>query len=295
MSVQGVIKRYILIVEKIESSFYPTRKELREFLEDEGLCVSTRTIQRDIEQIRYEFKLDLQFSAIERGYFIEGKNSLGYETFSRFLEIGRVANVLDASLENQHLIIDFEKQISSGTKYLATIADAISRPRQIRITYKKLGSTIEKGYALIPSYLKEYEGRWYMLALDLEADREKTFSLDNLMDVEVSNIKVSRKKGKHPSRLFEDVVGVSIPKRKPELLELKIDRPHAEYVKSFPIHVSQKLICEHSDSITMSLFVAVNYEFVHHLLKDANSITVVKPMWLRLEIIDHLKDALNKY
>ena len=51
MSLQGTIKRYFLIVSYITRANRPSRSEIMKMLDAEGLHVSFRTFQRDIEDI----------------------------------------------------------------------------------------------------------------------------------------------------------------------------------------------------------------------------------------------------
>ena len=55
MSRQGTIKRYTLIIEKLERNHFPAFEDLKLMMIEEGFSISVRTLQRDIEQIRNEF------------------------------------------------------------------------------------------------------------------------------------------------------------------------------------------------------------------------------------------------
>ncbi|MCY7311266.1 MAG: hypothetical protein LH619_10850, partial [Chitinophagaceae bacterium] len=71
MSTQGTIKRYILIVEKIASARFPSFLVLKNYLSDHGFEISERTLQRNIEQIRYEFGIEIKYDRMQNGYFID--------------------------------------------------------------------------------------------------------------------------------------------------------------------------------------------------------------------------------
>ena len=60
MSKHGEVRRYSLIIEKIKCGHYPTFREIRDFLFSQGFQVGDRTIQRDIEQIRVEFGIEIK-------------------------------------------------------------------------------------------------------------------------------------------------------------------------------------------------------------------------------------------
>ena len=52
MSHQGTIKRYTLILEKVQAKQGPSSTQILDFLEDSGLKTSKRTLERDFEAIR---------------------------------------------------------------------------------------------------------------------------------------------------------------------------------------------------------------------------------------------------
>ena len=64
MSFQGKLKRYLLILEKVKHR--PTFKEISEHLQEHGFTMSSRTFQRDIEQIRYELGIEVHYDRDHR-------------------------------------------------------------------------------------------------------------------------------------------------------------------------------------------------------------------------------------
>jgi predicted DNA-binding transcriptional regulator YafY len=71
MSAQGTIKRYLLIIEKITSTKSPSFQVLRGHLSDHGFEISERTLQRNIEQIRYEFGIEIKYDRTQKGYHVD--------------------------------------------------------------------------------------------------------------------------------------------------------------------------------------------------------------------------------
>ena len=87
MSIHGTIRRYTLIIEKINRKQYPSFDTIKDYLFEHGFEVSARTIQRDIEQIRFDFGIEIQYDRYKNGYFIDVDSSINIESFLRFLEI----------------------------------------------------------------------------------------------------------------------------------------------------------------------------------------------------------------
>ena len=67
MSQQGTIKRYYLIIEKVKGKTFPSFLEIKECLSQEGFQISDRTVQRDFEQIRLEFGVEISYNRLKNG------------------------------------------------------------------------------------------------------------------------------------------------------------------------------------------------------------------------------------
>src|SRR5690606_39093181 len=98
MSKHGTIRRYTLIIEKMKRGQFPSFQDIKTYLHDHGFEIGDRTIQRDIEQIRFEFGIEIKYDRTGNGYFIDYENSLNVESFFRFLEIVNTAELLTESL-----------------------------------------------------------------------------------------------------------------------------------------------------------------------------------------------------
>jgi len=98
MSKHGTIRRYTLIIEKLKSNQYPSFDEIKNHLFNVGFEISNRTIQRDIEQIRFEFGIEIMYDRFKNGYYIDYENSINIVSFFRFLVMVNTAELLTQSL-----------------------------------------------------------------------------------------------------------------------------------------------------------------------------------------------------
>lgn len=135
MSQQGVIKRYTLIIEKAESGYHPTFREILEYLHEHGHEISDRTLQRDMEQIRNEFGVEVKWEPTRRGYEIDYSKSVNVEEFFRFLEIVNTASLLSETLTESKNSLEkisfgsFGGMI--GTENLKPLLQAVKEKRKI--------------------------------------------------------------------------------------------------------------------------------------------------------------------
>ncbi|MEI6815711.1 MAG: hypothetical protein WCL14_03805 [Bacteroidota bacterium] len=59
MSTQETIKKYAVIIEKVNSGRYPTKKELTEAIDEYVMAISNRTISRYFDSLIDKFILSL--------------------------------------------------------------------------------------------------------------------------------------------------------------------------------------------------------------------------------------------
>ena len=163
MSYQAKIKRYLQILQFVEKSRFPTSTEMITKMAESGLKVSDRQLKRDIESLRGEFGLDLQYSPNKKGYFL-GNDDDTFPYFLKLLEYSQNIELLTSYLkEGSDIseIIDFEEYHSfKGLEYIHDLAFYIKNGSVITLNYKRFNSDLEKEYTFHPFLLREYMKRW---------------------------------------------------------------------------------------------------------------------------------------
>ena len=118
MSRQGTIRRYTLIIEKINFGQYPSFSEIQDYLDAFGFSVSKRTIERDFEAIRNEFGMAI-FKSVETEKFSEKlKAFTDKEEKKKYME----ETVLPAITKSLEKVVD-EGKDKSGAKWSDLIKD----------------------------------------------------------------------------------------------------------------------------------------------------------------------------
>lgn len=74
-----------------------------------------------------------------------------------------------------------------------------------------------------------------------------------------------------------------------------MSKEQANYVKSLPLHYSQKIIVENETECVIELFMSPTYDFVMALLSIGAEAKVIEPESLRKEVINKLQATLNRY
>ena len=299
MSRQGTIRRYTLIIEKINFGQYPSFADIQDYLDEFGFSLSKRTIERDFEAIRNEFGLEITYDRYKEGYFIDKENSINIESFIRFLEIVNTAELLTDSLSDSKETLNYISFEQSGglkgIEYLPKILQAIREHRLIRITHHTFYSEKPRKFKIEPYMLKEYQNRWYIIAIVRGMDQQRTFAIDRLEHVELLTETFNPTRSEEVESNFRSVIGLVYSEHELQEVELSFTAFQGNYIRSLPLHSSQKILVDNDNEFRVSLRIKPNYEFMQKILMHGNTVKVLKPEWLREEIKQILKETLNSY
>ena len=144
-----------------------------------------------------------------------------------------------------------------------------------------------------PLLIKEAQHRWYLVCWDVEKGEIRNFGLDR-----ISNLDITQKKGNKIeidlSEYYHHAVGIETYE-KAEKVVLVCNSFQAQYLKSLPIHPSQKIQKETKDKCYFELFVHPTNEFIMEVFKYNNTLEVKEPKWLRAEMTNRVQDMMKCY
>lgn len=299
MSRQGTIRRYTLIIEKINRNQFPSFDEIHDFLKDDGFEISRRTVERDIAAIRNEFGMEITFNKSKDGYFIDEENSINIESFLRFLEIVNTAELLTESLsETKETLqyISFDKGGGlKGIELLKPLLKAIKERRKIKFKHFSFQKETSKRYSMKPYLLKEYQNRWYIVGIVAGINELRTFGLDRIEALEVRDEIFKADLKLQPLQKFDDAIGLMFSISKKEKVVLSFSPSQGYYIKSLPMHHSQKVLVDNEDECRVELNVVVNYELIQQILMHHHFVKVIEPKSLQNEVKRLMKVALEQY
>jgi len=299
MSYQAKLKRYTLILEQLNRSKYPSTSDLVSTISDQGLKLSERQLKRDIESLRFEFGLEIHYSALHRGYFLEsGQTAFPY--FLKLLEFSQNAELLTAYLKKGldiSEILDFEDFHSfKGTGFLQNLALSILNCKELRLVYKRFDSETEKEYNFRPYLLREYLNRWYVIGFLSENNEIRTFGLDRIITFSSTGKTFKNTEKQKVASLFKNVIGIHASfDDQAEEIKLSCHPYLGNLLKSLPLHPSQKIESETAEETIVSLKVVINYEFTQRLLMMADQSHVISPLCLKDEMRKLLTEVQKNY
>lgn len=298
MSKRESISRYNLIIKKLRKQ-PSTFSEISDYLafesdlQEYNFKISKRTFQRDIEDIRSVYNIDIQYDFSRKVYYIEFDEQP--EVNERILEAFDTFNALNISdrLSNH---IHFEKRHPQGTENLYGLLHAIKNKVQISFSYQKFWEDEITHRITEPYALKEFKNRWYVLANDLNDKKVKSFALDRLSELEITKKKFQLSNDFNVNDHYRYCFGIISPNgHKPEDVILSFDSFQGKYIKTLPIHESQQILIDNETELRIKLTLFITRDFLMELLSFGENLRVIKPDSLILDLKSTFKNVLKRY
>lgn len=223
-----------------------------------------------------------------------------FKGMPQFEWIDEIATRLDSSLGLTHKsqkVIDFEQNTYlSGIEYISPIYHSIVYSRVINIEYKSFKKNEIQNFILHPYFLKQYNNRWYVFGRNDKSENVMNLALDRIHSIKEIKKKYTQNTTIDFSSYFDDIVGVSLnTSEKLLLIILNVSNKLLPYIKTKPIHGSQKIKKEGITHTQVTLEIIPNYEFETIILSYGEGVEVLKPKAMREKIKKRVSDLSKIY
>ncbi len=298
MSKRESISRYNLIIKKLRkhpssfneiSDYLAFESELQEY----NFVVSKRTFQRDLEDIRSLYNIDIQYDFSRKVYFVDFDEQP--DVNERILEAFDTFNALNLTdrLSNH---IHFEKRRPQGTENLYGLLHAIKNRFQIKFSYQKYWEDLPEIREVEPHALKEFKNRWYLLAVNTNDGKTRIFALDRMLGLMITNLKFQHDTKIGVNDFFQHCFGIIAPEE--QLVEeviLSFEPFQGKYIKSLPLHETQEILVDNDKEVRVKLKVYVTVDFIMEVLSYGRTVKVIQPQNLIEELQEIYRLALQQY
>lgn len=286
------------------------------------LNVSERTIRQDLEQIQkppYNAILGNDYRGKERIYryknlsfnlpLFNDVNDIKDKLDSAINAIDKLngipqfdwLNLCLKAIENDKIsevsgIMSFESNADlEGLEHIQAICDAITNKYPIKLTYQAYHSQ-EHVIHVHPYHLKQYNNRWFLIGKPENYNGFHNYAIDRILSIEHLSKKYIETDVDFED-YFYDVVGVSVPDTPIERVELLVKKRRYPYIKTKPLHCTQKHLKEKDteDFICLEIKVKPNRELITLILSFGPDIVVVNPIKLRENILNAVKEMYDSY
>ena len=200
-------------------------------------------------------------------------------------------------LKTDQKVISFEEnQFLTGREFISTFYNAIVNQKVLKIVYQSFKQEESFVLEFQPYHLKQYNNRWFVFGIVTGNTNITNLPLDRIFSIDENKNKYIPNDSIDFEEYFEDVIGVSVPNDgKPQKVMLKIDHDLWPYIKTKPLHGSQKVKQETNEFTLIQLEVHLNYELESLILSRGEAIEVMEPIELREKVKKRIQQLLNKY
>lgn len=280
--------------------------------------VSRRTIQHDIQEMRYSEALayhapivvkDKKFYTYEDKHYSIAKLRFSDEDmrqlseaidvlkqmsgFAAFQDVEDVVNRLEDHVASMRFktdpVILLEKNDRlRGLEFITPIHEAITSKTVLKVLYKPFRSTEPMSLVVSPYILKEFRNRWFLFGRKKQTEGVPSdqlltnLALDRIVELEACSEPYERDPKFHPDEFFRDIIGVTRANdAKVEIVRFMVDADQTPYIRTKPLHPSQKEVQQNEDgSVVFEISVIQNFELQRDILGYGEHITVLSPQFL---------------
>jgi predicted DNA-binding transcriptional regulator YafY len=218
-----------------------------------------------------------------------------------------VEEVIEKISSNLHLqeeyarpIVGFaENKLLQGKEHFMPIFNAIKNKNVLKINYSPFYPDKEIAYIIHPYFLKQYNERWFIFGLNEDENKLQNLALDRIRKIEAIELDYQDTDIDFDNEYFGNIIGVTLLKdEEPTDIILKIRKNRWGYLRTKPLHASQKLVEEpkqEENFVTLKIHVIPNFELYSNLLFYGEDLEVVKPFKIRKKIQSIIEKMQKNY
>ncbi len=233
-------------------------------------------------------------------------NSKTFETISKLSQIeglgiddliNDLCETAGIDKKNDSLISYESVRSLKGIELVIPFYYCILNKQVIEIDFLREFESVET-YIIHPYHLRRYNGRWFLFGWNPEKQHIYNISFERVkgfrerLDLVFEDAKSHGIQFGGDNDYYKDVVGVTKYDDKPVIkIYIRFSNKTFHYVKTKPIHPSQKIY----DQNTVTIDVSPNYELDSQILSFGDNAEVVGPPEYRDHIKEKVKNLVEKY
>lgn len=286
-----LIKRYLWLIDTLRRGGEMTFDEIsskwdKSSVNDNQSELTKRTFYNHCQAISRHFGIDIE---CQRGrglnlYYITNPEAIEENSLTKWaLDSFSLGEILlsNASISDKILL----EEIPSGREWLEPVLQSLQHNRVVDITYENFFGIKFTG-TICPLCVKLFKRRWYVLCLTGK-NRKRIFSLDRVKNLELTDKTFHYPQDFVPADYFYDVFGiVAGVERKVENIVIRTYAELPGYLRSLPIHHSQKELETKDGHTDFSLRLVPTFDFIQELLLHRDQLEVISPQSLREEVAE---------
>ncbi|MBQ9584677.1 MAG: WYL domain-containing protein [Muribaculaceae bacterium] len=295
---RNTISKYIWIVDTIERYGSITRERLSELWSKSdfgnGEPLPRRSFYNYRNGIADTLGIDIEFNPATYEYYIanDGTDTAGKRQ-QWLLDSMSISSMITSSNDISSRIL--LEDVPSAREFLSVIIDAMRDNHRIKFSYKSYQRVNQQHDIVIePFFVKIFNQVWYVIGYNTADKKIKTYSLDRMANVLITDEKFNMPVDFVPEEFFADCYGIITDLAEPKRISIKAEPTQAKYLRALPLHPSQEE--ELHDNYSIFRYKMRNtYDLRERLLSHGSSIEVLEPPELKAQIVNEMKKALENY
>jgi predicted DNA-binding transcriptional regulator YafY len=313
------LERMMQIHARLKDRHFPNCRKVAESLE-----VSPKTIQRDIDFMRYRLGLPIEYDPLRFGFyysepvtsfpnievsegeitalFVAQKALAQYKgtpfeqplrTAFRKITDGLTDHVSFSWSELDN-VISFRSAGSSPAdlELFENVSKAVLRSVEINFNYRKLRGRDFELRLVQPYHLGCVENQWYLFGHDLERGQLRTFALPRMRDIRLTSKRFHRPADFSIGKILRGSFGAHSGKKK-HRIKLQFDSFSVRLVAERSWHESQRIHSKRDGSIVLELELTGLEEIERWILSWGSHVRVLAPPEL-IEIVRAAAASIEK-
>ena len=180
-----------------------------------------------------------------------------------------------------------------GISHFPNLLQAIRTKRVLKLRYTPYGKDTQT-ITIYPYHLKQFNDRWYLIAQAKGYESYAHYALDRIDSYEEVALPY-KDSDVDFSEYFDDVIGVTVPDVDAEDIVIKVTGKRFNYIRTKPLHLSQRIIEEAEGYAIISINVKVNKELESLILSFGDDLEIIAPASFRDRVAEKIQAMNLKY
>jgi predicted DNA-binding transcriptional regulator YafY len=314
-------RRLLFIDRKIREGRYPNCSSMAEEWE-----VSAKTVQRDIDYLKYELDAPIEYEPKKHGYYYTESNykmpainisesdlfsvciaQRALKQFEHTPLYGKLVKIFDrieqslpskvtadpAWIENR-IFFSPEPATIVDTKVWETIARALRENRKMKMSHSAPGKSGQVQRVVDPYHLVNFKGEWYLSSMCGLRESIRTFAVSRIKKAELLKDTFEMPEDFTREKMFGDTFGI-IWSAEQHDVKIRFSREAAPYIEERGWHPKQKIVKKKNGSLEISFQTNHLNEVKDWVLSWGPHAKVLTPKLLANKVKTSLKETLAQY
>ena len=293
------ISRYVWLLNTLMQRKSLTFKEICDLWDrsslNDGKPLALRTFHQHREAIAELFGVEIVCDQNTYKYSIASPDELKNNSAQQWLfNSFAISNTIEAGRNMKDRIL-FE-EIPSGAEFAQTVVDAMQQNRVLFVDYRPFQGEQMELY-LQPFAMRVYNQRWYVVGRFTESGSIRNIALDRILRMEITDQEFVLPEDFDASEYYAHTVGIFVNENlKPQRVVLRTFGVSTEYMRSVPMHHSQKEIATNGDEYSdFEYRLNLTPELTGKILSKGDWVEVLEPKQLRDEVKKYAESIANIY